>query len=128
MLRGISVALAVALLAAGVAASFAIAGVDVGPGAANSQIAQYVEGQAGTGQQGAGGGGGGQSAGGGQSGGQAGSLQADRAPVAQPSNSGAGGELAFTGLLVLPLALIGVALILGALAIRRRTSDSPATI
>lgn len=44
---------------------------------------------------------------------------------APSADVGAGGQLPFTGLLLLPLAMAGSLLVLGAVALRRRADDSP---
>jgi hypothetical protein len=46
-------------------------------------------------------------------------------PTPTGFDPGQAGELPFTGLMILPLLMIGVLLILGALALRRRQGHSP---
>jgi hypothetical protein len=55
-------------------------------------------------------------------------VSVGEAPPGQPPGEvGQAGDLAFTGLVILPLAMLGIALILGALALRRRRARVPAT-
>ena len=90
-----------ALLGVAAVSTAALAGVQVGPSAPGAQIGQYVETT---------GGGGGLPTGGGE--------------VAE---IGAGGALPFTGVVLLPLLMVGIVLILGAVALRRRANASPVT-
>ena len=90
----------VALLGAAAVSTAALAGVQIGPSGPNAEVGQYVD---------PGGGGGGN--------------PPDEINVI--NETGAGGELAFTGFVLLPLIMVGVLLILGAVALRRRAGDSP---
>src|SRR5687767_9112067 len=88
-----------ALLGLATVAAVALGGVQIGPSDPNAQVGQYVITEI---------------IGGGQ-------TPAAQAPSAE---GGAGGELAFTGLVLLPMIMVAVALILGAVALRRFSGDA----
>ena len=110
MTRRVSLILAVAVLGVAAVSTAALAGVQVGPGGPNAQVGQYVLPEP--------------------------PVLIERPPpdrIILPSGDGgtadvgAGGQLPFTGLLLLPLVMAGSLLALGAVALRRRAGDSTVT-
>ena len=108
MQRRVPLILAVAVLGVAAVSTAALAGVQVGPGGPNAQVGVYTE----------------------PTGNEGNPPGRDVEPVggggAAPSaDTGAGGQLPFTGFVLLPLVMAGSLLALGAVALRRRAGDSP---
>jgi hypothetical protein len=88
-----------AVLALAILAAPAGAQVNINPGGPNAQLAQYVQPERGGG---------------------------GNRPAQVVEAAGGSGQLPFTGLMILPLAMIGVGLVLGAAAVGRRARDARA--
>ncbi len=90
-------------MGAAVVSTVALGGVQIGPSAPNAQVGEYISPDVTGGGEGPAG--------------QAGSA-------APSADVGSGGELAFTGLVLLPMVMVAVVLILGAVALRRIREDA----
>ena len=114
MIRRVSFVCVVASLGVAAVSGVALAGVTIGPSAPTSEVGAYVDPS--------GGGGANDPSGNDPSGG--GGANENNPGSGIVPESGAGGQLPFTGLVLLPLVMVGVTLIFGAVALRRHAGNS----